>query len=96
MRVRPGDATYGVVLVDTSVEDVGAGAGTGAVVVDVRAAATAAVGDAAQTPGGVGLADVGVNGEDLLLLDVVDLWEKKSLVSRRVFLSHPIPSFRNV
>lgn len=59
--------------VDARVEDVRAGAGTGRVVVAVGASTTAAGRDAGQTPWGTRLSGVGVEGDDAVLLDEVDL-----------------------
>lgn len=59
--------------VDASVDDVGAGAGTGAVVVGVGGAARFLVGDAAKAPRSILLRGEGVDGEDGILLNVVDL-----------------------
>lgn len=71
-----GTATKVIVgVVDTRVNDVGVGVGTGCVVVDIDAGTRLTVGDGAETPGG------GVLGDDLTLaqrgalglLDEVDL-----------------------
>ena len=62
-----------MVVLDTGVDDVRAGAGARAVVVGVVGAAGLAVRDAAETPGGVALRDVLVDADDGILLDVLDL-----------------------
>lgn len=59
--------------IDTSVQDVSAGAGAGRVVVDVRGRAAATVRDTAETPGGTGLGGVGLEGDDGVLLNEVDV-----------------------
>lgn len=72
--------------VDTSVDDVGAGTGTGSAVVGVGGTATALAGNTRETPGGTRLGDVGlllerglvelsqVGLDDGILLNVVDLY----------------------
>jgi hypothetical protein len=65
--------TNGVAGVDTSVNDVGAGAGTSTGVVGVARGAVS-VGDTRNTPGGTALGGVGVDGHDGILLDEFDLW----------------------
>ena len=67
------EKTYGVVVLNTGVDDVRAGAGARTVVVGVVGAAGFAVRDAAETPGGVALRDVLVDADDGILLDVLDL-----------------------
>ena len=66
-------AELGVGGVDTSVNDVGAGAGTARVVVGVGGRASVPVGETGKTPGSTSLGDVGLGGEDGVLLDVLDL-----------------------
>lgn len=64
--------------VDARVNHIRAGAGAGAVIVDVRGRARGLVGDTTKTPGGTGLRDVGVDGVDGVLLDVLDLFSPQS------------------
>ena len=59
---------------DTSVNDVGADTLTSAVVVDVGAGGQGSVRDTAKTPGRAGLGDVGVDGDNGILLNVLDLF----------------------
>lgn len=61
--------------VDTSVDNVRASTGTGAIVVAVGGATRSAAGDASKTPGSTSLRDNGVDGELGLLLDVLNLGE---------------------
>jgi hypothetical protein len=61
-----------VLHVDAGVDDVGAGALAGSVVVGVSGAAGLLGGDAGQAPGGVLLS--GRDGDDGILLDVVNLF----------------------
>ncbi len=65
--------TNGVVDVDARVNDVGAGALAGALVVDVRGFARCAVRDAGQAPGDVSLRDEAIDGDDGVLLNVFNL-----------------------
>ena len=58
---------------DAGVDDVGAGSCTGGVVVVVCCGAGRVAGQASQVPGGVGLGDNGLDGDDGVLFDVVDL-----------------------
>ena len=60
--------------VDTGVNHVRASAGTGAVVVGVGGGALGLGREAGQAPGGAALRGVLVDGEDGLLLNVLDLW----------------------
>lgn len=62
-----------VVGVDASVNHVGAGAGTGAVVVGVLGGTRLLGREAGNAPGGAVLRDILVDGEDGLLLDVLNL-----------------------
>lgn len=62
--------------VDTSVDDVGASACTGAVVVSVGRAAAGFVRDTGNTPRSARLGGVGVEGDDGILLDEFDLGNK--------------------
>lgn len=73
------ETTYRVGGVDTSVDDIGTGPCTGAVVVDVGSASLFMVGDTAETPRGIVLRSVSVDGEDGILLDVVDLSKHQNL-----------------
>jgi hypothetical protein len=59
--------------VNAGVDDIGAGSCTGAVVVDVGSASLFMVGDTTETPRGIVLRSVSVDGEDGILLNVVDL-----------------------
>ena len=68
-----GWGTYRVGGVDARVDDVGAGALAGAVVVDVLGGSGGAVGDTAEAPGDVRLGDDVVDGEDGVLFNVFDL-----------------------
>lgn len=73
---EPGSAATKVAVggVDTGVDDVGAGSGAGGAVVDVGGLARGLGGKTGETPrGDGGLGGVGVDGEDGLLLDVLDL-----------------------
>ena len=63
----------GVRSLDTSVDDIGASASTSAGVVLVGGATLGAVGDAAEAPRGAGLLSVGLDGDDGVLLNVLDL-----------------------
>ena len=58
---------------DAGVDDVGAGSCTGGVVVVVCCGAGRVAGQTGQAPGGVGLCDDGLDGDDGVLFDVVDL-----------------------
>lgn len=60
--------------VDTSVDNVGAGTRTSAVVVGIGGGGDTLAGDGTQAPRSRALGHVGVDGEDLLLLDVFDLY----------------------
>jgi hypothetical protein len=62
-----------VVDEDASVDDIGADTGTGTVVVDVGGGTLSRVGDTADTPRSTRLSGVSVDGEDLLLLNVLNL-----------------------
>lgn len=66
--------------VDTSVDNVRASTGTGAIVVAVGGATRSAAGDASKTPGSTSLRDNGVDGELGLLLDVLNLREGSVLI----------------
>src|SRR4051812_15163522 len=70
--------TYRVSSVDTSVNDVRASADTSAVIIDVVGGGSSLVGDGPEAPRSTGLGDVGVDGEDLLLLNVLDLYTNDS------------------
>ena len=59
--------------VDASVNHIGAGTGTSARVVRVRRGVLAARRNASQAPGDIGLRDGLVDGEDGILLDILDL-----------------------
>lgn len=61
---------------DTRVNDISTNTCTSAVVVDVGASSQGLVGDTADTPGWTALADVGVDGDDSILLNVLDLKRK--------------------
>lgn len=63
----------GVGSVNTGVDDVGASTGTSGVVVGVGGLALGLLGDTSDAPGSGALGDVGVDGEDGLLLNVLDL-----------------------
>ena len=78
--------------VDAGVDHVRAGALTSAAVVDVGGRARGLVREAADTPGGAALRDVGVDAEDSILLDVLDLWAWW-LVSRMAKFSKRITHF---
>ena len=59
--------------VDARVDHVRAGTFTSAVVIHVAGCAAGLVGDAAEAPWSTGLRDVCVDGEDGLLLNILDL-----------------------
>ena len=59
--------------VDASVNHIGAGTGTSARVVRVRRGVLAAGRNASQAPGDILLRDDLVDGEDSVLLDILDL-----------------------
>jgi hypothetical protein len=61
--------------VNAGVDHVRASALTSAAVVDVGGGARRLVREAADTPRGTALRDVGVDAEDSIFLDVLDLWE---------------------
>lgn len=59
--------------VDARVNDVGTDTLAGAVIVDVLAGTSLSVGDAAKTPRGAVLGDVGIGTSHSILLNVLDL-----------------------
>lgn len=65
--------THGVVLVNTTVGDVGADALTGRRVIGVVVVTLLAVGDTGKTPGRARLGNVAGGGTSAVLLDVFDL-----------------------
>lgn len=67
--------------VDASVNDVGTGALTSAVVVGVGGLTRSLLGDASETPGSTSLGSVSVDGDDGILLNVIDLKNPKCQVS---------------
>lgn len=71
---------------DAGVNDVGTDACTSAVVVDVGGEDAGLVGDTAKTPGRAALADVGVDRDNGILLDKLNLYDGVSTgaKSRRV------------
>ena len=75
-RVRQGrghEVTYRVRGVDTSVNHVRASTRTSAVVIDIGGLSRGLLRNPGDTPRGVGLGDVCIDGVDGLLLDVLDL-----------------------
>lgn len=72
--------------VDTGVDHVRAGALTSAAVVDVGGGARGLVREAADTPRGTALRDVGVDAEDSIFLNVFDLLELWLVTRIAVFL----------
>lgn len=77
--IQPGTSfecslTYRVGSVDARVNHVGTGASARGVVVDVGGRPLGLVRDAAEAPGGASLRHIGVDAEDGLLLDILDLF----------------------
>lgn len=81
-------AKVGVRGVDTRVNDVRASAGAGAGVVGVARAA-AAVRDAADAPGSTGLGGVGVDVDNGVLLNELDLWLRVREAAGRLCICVP-------
>lgn len=74
-------ATYRVAGIDTRVDNVGADSLASAVVIDVLAGTSLAVGDATKTPGGAVLGDIRIGAGNGILLDVFDLLKGNMLDS---------------
>lgn len=74
-------STYAVSGQDTSVNNVGADTSTSAVVVNILARGKSLMRDTAETPWRAALGDVGVDGDNSVLLNVLNLYQIISIKS---------------
>lgn len=65
--------TYTVSVIDTSVENIRAGARTSRVIISVSARSGAAAGETSEAPGSTRLADIGIKLYNGVFLDEVNL-----------------------
>lgn len=72
-KVRGAAAELGVCGVDARVNDIGAGAGSVRAVTSVGGLASGLAGETSQAPRGASLGDVGIDLDDGVLLNVLDL-----------------------